>query len=88
MVKIMGFNHYDLSHTDSRYGTTYNNSSNKTAITFMATTIPSTDRRWYSSNATLKAHYETSYIGNYVNTTLLNSFPFEASLVPIVQLGY
>lgn len=88
IVKIMGFNHYYLSHTDSRYGTTYNNSSNKTAITFMATTIPSTDRRWYGSDATLKVHYGTSYIGNYVNTTLLNSFPFEASLVPIVQLGY
>ena len=54
----------------------------------MATTIPSTDRRWYGSDATLKVHYGTSYIGNYVNTTLLNSFPFEASLVPIVQLGY
>lgn len=88
VVKIMGFNHYYLSHTDSRYGTTYNNSSNKTAITFMATTIPSTDRRWYSSDTTLKVHYGTSDIGNYVNTTLLNSFPFEASLVPIVQLGY
>lgn len=88
VVKIMGFNHYYLSHTDSRYGTTYNNSSNKTAITFMATTIPSAYRRWYSSNTNLPVRYGTSDIGNYVNTTLLSSFPFETSLVPVVQVGY
>ena len=88
VVKIMGFNHYNLAETDSRYGTPYNGGSNKSAITFMATTIPSADRVWYSSNTNLPIRYGTSDIGNYVNTTLLSSFPFETSLVPIVQVGY
>ena len=88
VVKIMGFNHYNLAETDSRYGTPYNGGSNKSAITFMATTIPSADRVWYSSNTNLAVRYGTSDIGNYVNTTLLSSFPFETSLVPVVQVGY
>ena len=88
VVKIMGFNHYNLAETDSRYGTPYNGGSNKSAITFMATTIPSAYRVWYSSNTNLPARYGTSDIGNYVNTTLLSSFPFETSLVPVVQVGY
>ena len=88
VVKIMGFNHYNLAETDSRYGTPYNGGSNKSAITFMATTIPSANRVWYSSNTNLPARYGTSDIGNYVNTTLLSSFPFETSLVPVVQVGY
>lgn len=88
VVKIMGFNHYNLAETDSRYGTPYNGGSNKSAITFMATTIPSANRLWYSSNTNLPIRYGTSDIGNYVNTTLLSSFPFETSLVPVVQVGY
>ena len=88
VVKIMGFNHYNLAETDSRYGTPYNGGSNKSAITFMATTIPSANRVWYSSNTNLSIRYGTSDIGNYVNTTLLSSFPFETSLVPVVQVGY
>lgn len=88
VVKIMGFNHYNLAETDSRYGTPYNGGSNKSAITFMATTIPSANRVWYSSNTNLPVRYGTSDIGNYVNTTLLSSFPFETSLVPVVQVGY
>ena len=88
VVKIMGFNHYNLAETDSRYGTPYNGGSNKAAITFMATTIPSANRVWYSSNTNLPVRYGTSDIGNYVNTTLLSSFPFETSLVPVVQVGY
>ena len=88
VVKIMGFNHYNLAETDSRYGTPYNGGSNKSAITFMATTIPSANRVWYSSNTNLPIRYGTSDIGNYVNTTLLSSFPFETSLVPVVQVGY
>lgn len=88
VVKIMGFNHYNLAETDSRYGTSYNGGSNKSAITFMATTIPSANRVWYSSNTNLPIRYGTSDIGNYVNTTLLSSFPFETSLVPVVQVGY
>lgn len=88
VVKIMGFNHYNLAETDSRYGTPYNGGSNKSAITFMATTIPSASRVWYSSNTNLPIRYGTSDIGSYVNTTLLSSFPFETSLVPVVQVGY
>ena len=88
VVKIMGFNHYNLAKTDSRYGTPYNGGSNKSAITFMATTIPSANRVWYSSNTNLPIRYGTSDISNYVNTTLLSSFPFETSLVPVVQVGY
>lgn len=89
VMTIMGFNHYSLSTSDTKYNdTTYNNGTNKAGITFMATTIPKNDRTLFSSNSNDQYHYGGSDIKTYLDGTLINKFPFASTLMREVKISY
>lgn len=89
LMTIMGFDHYTLSTSDTKYNdTTYNNGTNKAGITFMATTIPKKNRFLFSSSSSAKYNYGESDIKTYLEGTLINKFPFASTLMREVVIGY
>lgn len=89
LMTIMGFDHYALSTSDTKYNdTTYNNGTNKAGITFMATTIPKNSRTLFSSSSSAKYNYGHSSIKTYLEGTLINKFPFASTLMREVNIGY
>lgn len=89
LMTIMGFDHYTLSTSDTKYGdTTYNNGTNKAGITFMATTISTDSQILFSSDSSAKYNYGYSDIKTYLEGTLINKFPFATELMRKVSIGY
>lgn len=88
VMTLVDFDHYSLATSDSRYGTSYNNGSNKAAMTFIASTIPASSQTIYAASVSRPYSYLMSSLRTYLNNTILTSLPFSTDLIPTVTIGY
>lgn len=88
VMTLVDFDHYSLATSDPRYGTSYNNGSNKAAMTFIASTIPASSQTIYAASVSRPYSYLMSSLRTYLNNTILTSLPFSTDLIPMVTIGY